>query len=349
MTVPSERPRRGRYVAAVAGLGLLLASCAENAPQDTLEPEGPVADRINDLFVPVFWVAVAIFVLVQGGIIYSIVRFRRRSDDEVPAQTHGNTRLEIGWTIVPAAILAVITVPTIATVLDLDDHPPDAMQVEVYGAQWWWEYEYDNGVVTANELHVPTGREVTLVMTSRDVIHSYWIPKLVGKKDVVPGRTHRLTFEATETGEYFGQCAEFCGASHVNMRLRVFAHEPDEFDEWLEDQADDARQPRAGTVEAQGAELFTSRGCTSCHVIRGVNEIPRDVDRLNDLGVPWAPDLTHLASRTTFAGSLFDVNAPELSKWLRDPPAQKDGSLMPNLNLSEDDIDALVAYLLSLE
>lgn len=348
MTVPSEPTWRRRHAAVVAGLGLLLASCAENAPQDTLEPEGPIADRIQDLFMPVFWVAVVIFVIVQGALLFAIFKFRRRSDDEVPEQVHGNTRLEIGWTIAPAAILAVIAVPTVATVIDLAEKPADALEIEVFGAQWWWEYEYDEGVITANELVVPTGRDILLTMQSRDVIHSYWIPKLVGKRDVVPGRTHTMSFEASEPGEYFGQCVEFCGASHANMRLRVFALEPAEYDEWLANQRRDARTPRAGTLAAKGAELYTSRGCTTCHQIRGVNEIEREVDQLGP-GRFWAPDLTHLASRTTFAGSLFELEPTELAQWLRDPPARKDGSLMPDLNLSEEDIDALVAYLLSLE
>lgn len=349
MTVHSDRRRRRWFAAAVVVLGLVMASCAEDAPMDTLEPEGPVAERIDNLFMPVFWVAVAIFVLVQGALIVAIIRFRRRSDDEIPEQVHGNTRLEIGWTIAPAVLLAVIAVPTLATVIDLDEQPAGALEIEVYGAQWWWEYEYPNGVVTANELHIPTDRDIVLTMTSRDVIHSYWIPKLVGKKDVVPGRTTTLSFSATEPGEYFGQCVEFCGASHANMRLRVFAQEPAEYEAWLANQATDADVPAEGTLAAQGAELFTSRGCNTCHVIRGVNDIPRDVDRLNELGVPWAPDLTHLASRTTFAGSLFELEPAELSQWLRNPPARKDGALMPDLNLSEEDIDALVAYLLSLE
>lgn len=349
MTVHSDRPRRRWFTAAVVALGLVMAACAENAPMDTLEPDGPVADRIDDLFMPVFWVAVAIFVLVQGALIVAIVRFRRKSDDEVPEQVHGNTRLEIGWTIVPAAILAVVAVPTLAAVVDLAERPDDPLEIEVFGAQWWWEYQYPNGVVGANELHIPTDTDILLTMTSRDVIHSYWIPKLVGKKDVVPGRITTMSFSAPEPGEYFGQCVEFCGTSHAYMRLRVFAHEPADYRAWLANQETDARVPPDGTLAAEGAELFTARGCQTCHMIRGVNELPRDVDRLNELGVPWAPDLTHFASRTTFAGSIFDVEPTELARWLRDPPGRKPGSLMPDLNLSEDDIGALVEYLLFLE
>lgn len=351
MTNRTARGARARLWALLAGIGVLLSACAEQAPQDTLEPEGPVARDIQNLFVPVFWIAVAVFVLVQGVLLVAAFRFRRRKghEDDIPEQVHGNTRMEIGWTIAPAVILAVIAVPTIGRIIDLAEKPKNnPLEVTVYGQQWWWEYEYDNGAVAANELRIPTDRPVYLTMTSRDVIHSFWVPKLAGKKDVVPGRWHYLTIQADEPGEFYGQCVEFCGASHANMRLRVIAMEPADFDAWMADQTADAAEPAPGTLAAEGKALFQGRGCAGCHTIRGVNELPRDLEVL-PTGREWAPDLTHVGSRGTFAGSLFELNPTELAQWLRNPPARKDGSLMPNLGLSQAEIEQLVAYLLSLK
>lgn len=350
----SSRIGRWRLPAALVGMALVMAGCASDAPQDTLKPEGPVARQIDNLFVPVFLVAAVIFVIVQGAIVYIMWRYRRRPEtaDVVPKQTHGNTRLEIGWTILPAVIMFAIMGPTIATILDLAKKPDNALEVTVVGQQWWWEYQYDtNGdgtadVITANELHIPVDQPVYLTLKSRDVIHSFWVPRLAGKKDVAPGRTHHLTIEAEEPGAvYLGQCVEFCGASHANMRLKVFAHDRAGFDAWLAEQSQPARTPDAGTLAATGADLFTARGCAGCHTINGVSVAPEP----NPPVQPAAPNLTHVASRTSFAGAIFPLDTPHLKRWLRNPPGEKDGSRMPNLHLSEDDIDALVAYLLSLQ
>lgn len=316
--------------------GLVLAGCARNAPQDTLEPAGPWARKIDDLFQWPFWIAVAIFVIVEGLILFALFRFRARGrgDDRPPRQIHGNPKLEVSLAVLPTLILAGIAVPTVGLIQDLAERPTgDHLVVEVIGHQWWWEYRYPNGVVTATELHIPTGQDVELRLTSADVIHSFWIPKLNGKRDVIPGRFEFLKVRADRPGVYSGQCVEFCGASHANMRLRAVAHEPAEFAAWLESQSRAAPEPTPGSLAARGKEVFTAQPCFGCHTVKGVSQ--------GRIG----PDLTHVASRSTLAGGILRNDAENLAAWLRDPPGEKPGSIMPNLKLSEDDIRALVAYL----
>ncbi|MDP8992692.1 MAG: cytochrome c oxidase subunit II [Actinomycetota bacterium] len=332
-----RRPRPGKRLGTlvVAG-GLLLVSCGgKGPPQDSLDPQGPVARKLDDLINPVFLVAAVVFVLVEGLVLYSAIRFRRRSDDEEPVQVHGNARLELGWTILPALILVPIGFFTVLTVADLNRKPkgPDVVRVNVTGHQWWWEFEYPGrGVVTANEMHIPAGRPVSIRLTSDDVIHSFWPPKLAGKVDATPNHNDFMTLEADRPGTYFGQCAEFCGISHANMRLRVVAHTSEDFEEWVRSNAEPARRPTGGDA-AEGATMFRQKGCASCHTVKGF--------AAGEVG----PDLTHLNQRKVFAGAMFDLNHRNLRVWLRDPPAEKPGSLMPNLNLSEDEITKLIAYL----
>jgi cytochrome c oxidase subunit 2 len=324
---------------------VFLAACADDAPQDTLEPAGPVARKIDGLWDVTFWIAAIIFLIVEALLVYAVIRYRRRPghEDDVPPQVHGNTKLELGWTLAPAVILMGLAIPTVALVLDLGDKPEgeQVLKVEVLAQQFWWEYRYgqfegdDLDVVTANELHIPADRDVVLTLKSDDVIHSFWVPKLAGKQDVVPGRTHEMLIHADRPGAYEGQCVEFCGLSHANMRLRVFAHPEEEFLQWVRDQRRPAAEPAEGTLAAEGQELFTAQ-CGSCHTVDGVSE--------GEVG----PNLTHFASRTTFAGAIFENTPGNLKIWLRNPPEAKPGAKMPNLNLREPDIDALVAYLTSL-
>ncbi len=331
---------RLRALSVTVAAGLMLISCGDqDRPQDTLDPQGPIARKLDDLIDPVFVVAGLVFVLVQSLVLYSAIRFRRRSDDEAPRQVHGNAKLELGWTIAPALILLVISVLTVGTIADINRKAEgaDVVSVNVVGHQWWWEFEYpDRGVVTANELHIPAGRQVALRLTSDDVIHSFWPPKLAGKLDVIPGRTNFMTIEADEPGTYFGQCAEFCGVSHANMGLRVVAHTSQDFDEWVRTNAAAAERPNEGAA-AEGAKLFRQKGCASCHTVNGYSA--------GELG----PDLTHLQQRKVFAGATFDLNPQNLRVWLRDPPGEKPGSLMPNLQLSEEEITQLIDYLETLK
>ena len=386
--VGHTRPVRSARLRTLA-LGLLLvvvaAGCASDAPLDTLDPKGPEAQSIDNLLLPVMLIAGVVFLFVELGIVYLVIRFRRRKSDddsELPSQTHGNLVLELGWTILPAVILAFVAVGTLTTLFEIDDAPEDALEIEVVGQQWWWDFQYDvdgDGAYdfrTANEMVIPAGEPVNLDITSMDVIHSFWIPALNGKKDAVPGRHHPLTLEADEPGTYWGQCTEFCGLSHANMRIRVIALPQDEYDAWLENQM---RPAEAATGDAvDGEELFSST-CTSCHQIRGLNDDYTGAATVSGT----APELTHLMTRSTFAGSIFRLyaqaddadlhdfythlaeegtfNRVQLEAWLRDPPAEKpmyadtatlNGALprgMPDLELSEEQIDQLVAYLQTLD
>jgi cytochrome c oxidase subunit 2 len=391
-------PRRRRWLAvpALAALTVALGGCASDAPQDSLNPQGPQARTIDDLIMPIFAVAGVVLLIVVVAIGYCVFRFRDRPDrDEMPEQTHGKPALEIGLTIAPAVLLAVIGVFTVKTIFDLDEQPNDALQIDVVGQQWWWEFTYpalatETGgpIVTSGEMVIPAGEPVALRLTSRDVIHSFWIPPLNGKRDAVPGRVHTLTMEADEPGEYWGQCAEFCGLSHANMRMRVVALSAEDWDRWVANQQRLAAEPTDEQALA-GMEQFTGL-CASCHQVNGLVDAegePVIADAATQVVAGVAPDLTHLMSRTTFAGGTFDLKVPEctndpeytaeyvtgtadnclneaeLEEWLRNPPAKKpmfsdpenlestDGLYrgMPNLGLSEDQIDQLVAYLRTLK
>jgi cytochrome c oxidase subunit 2 len=373
-----RRWKRFGPLALVLTLVLFVTACASDAPQDTLEPKGPIARDIDNLVNPVFLVAAVVFVLVEVGVLYLVFRFRRRhDDDDLPAQTHGNTKLEIGWTVLPAAILGVVALGTVSTLFNIEGEESDGVTVEVVGHQWWWGFEYDtNGdgeadVTTANDLVIPAGQNVELAITSDDVIHSFWIPALNGKKDAVPGRTTPLMLNADEPGTYVGQCTEFCGLSHAYMRQRVVALPEDEFQAWLADQEEPAQEPTDGEA-ATGAELFTTQ-CSRCHLARGINDEEYEEEGSgDDLVAGEAPDLTHFASRGAFAGATFDLwndedgddiveadeiggdlNRVDLEAWLRDPPGLKPMSPerrgMPNLQLQEEQIDQLVAFLETLD
>lgn len=382
----------------------------------TLSPQGQAADTIQKLVTPVFLIAFVILIGVVGAVMFISFKFRDtgEDEDEVPAQLHGNTVLEVGWTILPALILLVVAVLTVGTIRELEKREPDALRVKVMGQQWWWAYQYDlnndgnytgpEDVTTATELVIPTGREVDLVETSNDVIHSFWIPALNGKRDAVPGETTYWKLQTDKVGVYRGQCTEFCGLSHANMRMLVRALPPDQWEAWKDNQLKPAVEPQEGTQAAEGQKVFKQL-CAQCHHIKGVDD--NLVTVANGLQ-PWspelaeyplvsgiAPDLTHFRSRGTFAGSIFNLALPDgpnggwpgvgcteetkftecapgsdqatpgnpnnplnrsaLAAWLRNPPKMKPmaptpneqgkGRGMPNLGLSEDQINQLIAYL----
>jgi cytochrome c oxidase subunit 2 len=213
--------------------------------------------------------------------------------------------------------------------------PHGSLSVEVIGHQWWWEIRYPElGITTANELHLPVGRPVSLSLKSADVIHSFWVPRLGGKRDLVGGKVNHLVFTVDEPGEYPGQCAEFCGASHANMRLTVIAQSPADFEAWTK-RLTATPIPPSGEA-AKGHQAFLATGCVACHAIQGVAA-----------GVV-GPNLTHVGSRKTLAGGILKNNPEDLARWLRNPPGVKPGALMPKLPLSDDQVAALVAYLGSL-
>jgi cytochrome c oxidase subunit II len=361
--------KKALWVLGLLALMVVLAACAPNATQSSLDPAGPTAQAEKDLFVPVFWTAVAVFVLVEGGIVLIAVKYRRKKGrDRMPPQIHGNTRLEIGWTILPALVLAVVMVPTVGLIWDLARPPaPDALHVTVKGYQWWWGFEYtdeematsyDKQISVADVLVIPTGREVYLSLESDgglivnddpaasdyQVIHSFWAPRLFGKQDVVPGRTNHILFAADEPGVFTGQCAEFCGLQHARMKFKIVALSPGDWETWVANEQQGGTDP-TDPLAQKGQEIFMNplsdgRGaCTACHAIGGT-----------DAGAIAGPDLTHFAADThsCFAGCNWDTtDVAALKAWLRDPGAVKLGAKMPNYQLTDEEIDALVAYLYS--
>ena len=378
-------------------LGALVATgCASDAELDTFAPEGPIAKELHSRGVlPVFWIAAVVFVGITVAMVWLIWRHRVRSyegDDEWPAQTHGHVPLEVGWTVgflVTMAAVAVImlwSLPTVdATEANTMEVAVDGQSVTweptvvVVGNQWWWEFRYyftdqvdladlrahgdaktlpPADIVTSGQMMIPTGEEIELIITARDVIHSFWIPALNGKRDAVPNRFSPWKIEASEQGFYFGQCTEFCGLSHSRMRMQVVALTPADFQSWVDDTTQDAAEPTDPAALA-GLEVFSGI-CTSCHVIEGVND---DVFERADQASGAAPNLTHFANRSTFAGGIFNtynadgsLNRVQLEAWLRNPGDLKANYTvpgeqyrgMPDLDLSEQQIDDLVAYLAGL-
>jgi cytochrome c oxidase subunit II len=326
-------PRRSRgrrlVLVAVAAVALVVAGCSEvkNNGQNSLEPKGPQSQKIYDLFVPILIIAIVVGIAVLVATVVLAVKFRYRpGKNENPKQIHGNTKLEIGWTVLPALLLAIIAVPTVATIFDLAQNPgPKALQVSVEGKQWWWQFSYpDSKVVTADEMVIPTGRDVYLSLNACDpkagttetcnVIHSFWVPELAGKKDVVPGQTNHLTINADKPGTYLGQCAEYCGLSHANMRFRVIAKSPADFQQWLSEQQQGPVNPlyeSDGSTPAGPTQdlIVKTFQCINCHVFDDSSQ------------ATYGPNLTHLASRTTFASGSYPLTHSNLVSWVMDAPS----------------------------
>ena len=389
------------FILGTAGI-VFLASCGTNSPQDTWKPKGPNAQKIDNLQKPVFAVAGIIGLIVAVAVTYSVIKFRDRGQP-IPKQSHGNPALEITLTIIPALILAVVGVFTFRTVFDLNKTSDTQMIINVTGQQWWWEYDYPANneygitqpIITSGQLVIPVGTKVMLRETSRDVIHSYWIPALNGKRDAVPGRITINRLEADEPGIYAGQCTEFCGLSHANMRMEAVALSKEDFAKWVANQLKPYAAPAEGTLAKEGETVFLNQ-CTRCHQVNGLTR----ADGTPVIAAPdenvWSgavPNLSHLMSRNTFAGAMFNLLTPECRKdvwkadsaafgakylagvsadclnqsdlrgWLRNAPAKKPmyanptqlaatgGKYrgMPNLGLSESDIEKLIAYLLTLK
>jgi cytochrome c oxidase subunit II len=329
---------------------LLATGCSEKYPQSALSPVGKTAKDADSLWNLVFGIAVVIFFLVEGVLVYALVKFRQRQGRE-PAQFHGNTKLEVTLTIIPALILAGIGVPTVKTIFDVARHPTgsNVLNITVTAHQFWWQFEYpQQHIVTANELHMPTGTPVWVSLKGADVIHSFWVPALSGTQDVVPGHVNHVMFETDKPGVYLGQCKEFCGLSHANMRVRVFVQSPAAYQTWVAQQQQPAVSSSLSADAAAGEKLFlhgASGGafpggpaCSGCHAVLGTSA----------QGVV-GPNLTHFGSRTRLAGETYVNNTSNLSNWLADPSAMKPGVDMPKLGLSSTQIRELVAYLQSLK
>jgi len=339
---------------------LLLVACDADALQSTFGTAGPVAEKQLLLFNVLLWAMVVTFVLIEGALLYSLIRFRRRPGDPLPAQIHGHTGLEIAWTIIPTILILVLGVWSVVTLFELEPPPASAntLEVTVTGHQWWWEFEYQDAdgsgrfINTANELVVPVGKPVNLLLNSDDVIHSFWIPKLAGKVDVVPTRNNRMWFQGDVIGTFYGQCAEFCGTAHALMKFRVQVLSQADYLAWV----DNYGQP-PGTSEPlsllaqQGRDLFMGDGtCVACHTIEGVPGAILTV----------GPNLTGLGSKQTFAAGVLDLNRENLRRWLNNPNDVKPGNRMAELapiyqtadgsiNLSDQEVTALIEYLLSLK
>jgi cytochrome c oxidase subunit II len=307
-------------------------------------PVSTPAFDIRDLSFLVLMIVTFIFIVVAGVTVYSIIRYRQRPGDDRrdPPQVYGSTQIELAWTVVPFLIVIILFLTTTRYIFAIERPAAtaDTVEVTVVGNQWWWEIRYPQlGIVTANELHVPVSDSARptrtfITLQSADVIHSFWIPQLAGKTDVVPGKINRTWVEPRTPGTYVGQCAEFCGVQHAWMLLRVTVHPRDEFDRWVAAQRAVAAEAPEGRA---GRDVFTSVACISCHTVRGT---PAN-------GV-FGPDLTHLMSRTTI-GAGVALNTPEkLRAWVKDPAALKPGALMPAMNLSGKQLDELVAYLTTL-
>ena len=318
-----------------------ISACIENAPMDSLSPEGPYARTIDDLFWLTFWIAVVIFIIVQGVLIIAVIFFRDKEGMPEPKQIQGNHKLELLWTIIPVLILGAIAFPTVRTIFDLAKEPEGALNVEIVGHQWWFEINYpEYGITTANILVIPEGTPVRLEMWSEDVMHNFWVPKLNGKRYLVPGQKTYLNLFADNSGEYWAQCGEYCGLSHSKMRARVISLSSTDFEKWIENEQKNAIKPLEGSLAAKGEEIYLNAGCTQCHVINGIWDIQGD--RI-------APNLTHVASRHVLGGASFNNNKEDLTAWLANPAAIKPGTFMPNLELTEEEIDALIEYLGSLK
>ena len=330
---------RARRVALLLAVPILIGLAACAAPQTTFEPASDTTESIDGVYRFIFWLAGVVFVVILGVVLAFSIIFRERPGREAK-QFHGNTRLEIVWTLIPVLIVVAIAVPTFKVIVDTTGDPPEgSLIIEATGQQWWFEFEYPEfGFTTANEMHVPVGRSISVNLFSNDVIHSFWAPQLFGKVDMVPGHGNNLFFtpNTARAEPYLGQCVEFCGTSHANMRFRVFVDTQEDFDAWVA-----AQQANAVTDQsvAAGAETFAIAGCVACHTIQGVSS-----------GV-LGPNLSHVGGRSTIASGLMDNTDANLRRWISDPAEAKPGVKMPafEAQLSEQQIGDLAAYLLSLK
>ena len=319
-------------------LVLPLTACAGSPT--FLTPASSVSAKESNLYQTILWMAVGVFVIVESLLVYNIVRFRRRTDDDsLPPQIYGNTRLEVVWTLVPVVLVGLLFTFTFNTMRDLEPPAPSPadVHVTVFGHRWWWEFDYpDQGIITANELHVPVGVPIRLQVESVDVIHSFWIPQVSGKVDAIPGQTNELWFQADTLGEYHGQCAEFCGLNHANMRIKLVVESQADFKAWVANQQKPAAEPQ-NDLQAKGQKIILSGICQNCHTLG-------DHKALNNVG----PNLTHLMSRSVFAGATFDLNEANLHNWLLHNKQMKPGNDM-TITISNSDANALMAYLVTLK
>lgn len=311
------------------------------SPTNIFAPASTPARSIFGLSLFVLAVTGAIFLIVFTLLLYSVVRFRKRKNDDgrEPPQVYGSNQVELAWTIIPILIVVALFMATarVIALVQKTSPPSNAIAVTAIGHQFWWEYRYpDLGVVTANELHIPVSdlahpTPTFIQLLSADTDHSFWVPRLGGKTDLIPNHPNRMWIDPQETGVYLGQCAQYCGTQHAKMLLRVYVQSKNDFDQWIEQQ----RQPASmNDTVSQGREIFETTACINCHTVSGTVASGR-----------FGPDLTHLMSRETIAAGAASNTPENLRLWIRNPDAIKPGSLMPAMQLSEQQLDALTAYL----
>jgi cytochrome c oxidase subunit 2 len=304
-----------------------------------LDPQGPRAARIAELWWVMLALAVVIFAIVMILLLAALFR-PRRGEGDASAPPGGRFFVPVAGVVIPAVILLLLFGLTLWTLRALEAPAASTeLTVEVAGQQWWWEARYPgHDVVTATEIHIPVGEPVRVLLTSPNVIHSFWVPELSGKMDLVPGQINELWIEADEPGNYFGQCAEFCGLQHALMAFHVVADAPEDFATWISNQQAPAEAPLGDSLVEAGQGVFLSAGCIQCHTVRGTQAT-------GQLG----PDLTHLASRDWIAAGTLENTIGNLEAWISDPQAIKPGAKMPPTELDAEELQALVAYLQSLE
>jgi cytochrome c oxidase subunit 2 len=343
----AEMTRKGRpvigvltVVAAVFLDASLCSAAADPAIPNIFKPQSTPADSIYSLSLMVLAVTGVIFVIVFGLLAYAVAKFRRRSPDgPEPPQVYGSNQIEIAWTVIPVLIVLVLFMATARVIHAIQDArmPEGATEVTVIGHQFWWEFRYPAlGIVTANELHIPVSdpshpTPTFLKLLSADTDHSFWVPRLAGKTDLIPNRVNNMWVDPHDIGLYVGQCAQFCGVEHAKMLLRVYVDSQQQFNEWVEEQ----RKPAAANEAAdEGRRIFETTACLNCHSVSGTVGDGR-----------FGPDLTHLMSRDTIAAGAAPNTPDNLKLWIRDPDSIKPGSLMPAMKLNDHDLDALTAYL----
>jgi len=307
-------------------------------------PSSTPADSVYTLSLFILAITGTIFVVVAALLTYAIFKFRRRADDDgrEPPQVYGSNQVELAWTVTPVLIVLILffAAARVINAIQQAPQPPSAVEVTVVGHQFWWEYRYPKlGVVTANELHVPVSDRSNptptfMTLLSADTDHSFWVPQLAGKTDLIPNRTNHMWIDPHEPGMYVGQCAQYCGVQHAKMLLRVYVDTREQFNKWIAEQAKPAQTAES---VAEGKRIFETTACINCHAISGTVANGK-----------FGPDLTHLMSRETLAAGAAPNNSQQLRLWITNPDAIKPGSLMPAMQLSDRDLDAVVAYLGSL-
>lgn len=356
------RVSRSRAFLASLGASIWLTGCslwpAESNPFTTTESSTDFGDAILDVYGMITWIVVVVGILVSALLVFTVLRFRDDGSPGNPKQIHGNTQLEVGWTLIPVVLVIFMIVPTVRTIFQVADAAPDeAIEIRVVGKRWWWEFEYvEEGIITANEIHVPTGRPVSLLIESDSVIHSFWVPRLGGKRDAVPGRINRMWWTIQDeipAGEeivYRGECAEYCGESHALMRFDVVAHNEADYQQWVELMKNPPAVADAA-VRTAGEEAFAAGGCIGCHAVANIEGAESRI----------GPNLTRVGIRKRIAAGTLMNSSENLHDWIAEPEAVKpgttedqlgnprfDGMVIP-VELTDEQVDALATYLSALQ